>query len=294
MPADASVPTIDPLLSALVLLECALLLGGSVFLLLRVRSLAPRLLGASPCPLPPSGLRGGELLIGASSAFVGALVLQQLVAVAADPRFPAPADGSLGFFHVLAGAGFQLGLLGGLLFSWFFFLQPSRRSAERTAHPPHPAVSARRVLRGGFLTFLGALCAVAPLSLLWQTLLDSLGIDAPPQDLITLFHRSGDAVSLTVMVALAVVVAPVTEELLFRVGLFRWLRTRVPRGVALLLPAVVFAAIHGHLSILVPLVALAVVLALGYEHYGHPGVPIVAHALFNLNTIALVLAGLPT
>lgn len=294
MPADAFPQPVDPLLAALVLLECALLLGGSVFLLLRVRSLAPRLLGAAPTPLPASGLRGGELLTGFVFAFVGALVLQQLVAVAANTRFPAPEDGSLGFFHVLAGAGFQLGLLGGLLFFWFVFLPPARRNAERIAPPPRPAVPARRVLRGGFLTFLGALCVVAPLSLLWQRLLDHLGIDAPPQDLITLFHRSGDAVSLSVMVLLAVVIAPVTEELIFRVGLFRWLRTRVPRGVALLLPAVVFAAIHAHFSILVPLTALAVVLALGYEHYGHPGVPILAHALFNLNTIALVFAGLPT
>ena len=38
----------------------------------------------------------------------------------------------------------------------------------------------------------------------------------------------------------------------------------------------------------------ALVLALAYENYGHVGVPMLAHALFNLNTIALVLAGFPS
>ena len=57
--------------------------------------------------------------------------------------------------------------------------------------------------------------------------------------------------------------------------------------------AAIFAVIHGNLAVLMPLVVLAVVLALGYEHYGHPAVPILAHALFNLNTIALLLAGFP-
>ena len=121
----------------------------------------------------------------------------------------------------------------------------------------------------------------------------AMGANAPPQDLISLFDRSGDGLSLSIMIALAVLVAPLTEELLFRVGLFRWLRTRAPRSVALFVPAIAFAMVHGNLAVLVPLVVLAVVLALGYEHYGHPAVPILAHALFNLNTIALLLAGFP-
>jgi membrane protease YdiL (CAAX protease family) len=292
--ADASVQTSDPLLVALVLFQCVLLLAGSAILVLNVRTISPRLLGTAPAPLPPSGLRGGELLIITGYAFGAALVLQQLVALAANPYFPKPIDKTLGFFHVLAGAGFQLGLLAGIALAWAQHLAPGRRPSYHPPHPEHPRVPALRVLRGGFLTFLCALCVVGPVSLLWRTLLDRLDIEAPTQDLITLFHRSGDAVSLSIMVLLAVVIAPVTEEIIFRVGIFRWLRTRVPRVVALLLPALIFAAIHNHLSILVPLVVLAVILALGYEHYGHPGVPILAHALFNLNTIALVLAGLPT
>jgi membrane protease YdiL (CAAX protease family) len=105
--------------------------------------------------------------------------------------------------------------------------------------------------------------------------------------------RSGDTASLAIMVVLAVVIAPVTEELVFRVGLFRWLRTRPLRGVALFVPAAGFAALHGYLAVFLPIVVLAVCLALAYERSGHPLVPITAHALFNLNTVVLLLAGFP-
>jgi membrane protease YdiL (CAAX protease family) len=33
--------------------------------------------------------------------------------------------------------------------------------------------------------------------------------------------------------------------------------------------------------------------SLAYEHTGNIGTPIVAHALFNLNTVILIFSGLP-
>ena len=158
---------------------------------------------------------------------------------------------------------------------------------------PVPPVRLRVALLEGGSTFLTLLPIVSLTGFLWKSLLDFLGVKAQPQDLVTLFARTGDFASLAVMIGLAVLVAPVTEELVFRVGLFRWLRTRIPRSLALFLPAVAFAALHGNLAVLVPLVVLAVCLALAYERVGHPLVPMVAHALFNLNTLVLLLAGLP-
>lgn len=285
-----------PVLTALLSVQALFVLGGAACLMLRVRALPGRFLGLAPTPLTPSALRASELFLGAAFAFGGAFILQQIVSVAAARCFPPPSDGSLGFFHVLAGGGFQLGLLAGLAHAWFWHLRPERRARilpPVEPSPPHAPASLGRVLRGGFITFLVALAVVGPISLLWQTLLDRLGFDTKPQDMITLFSQTGDTVSLAFMIVLAVVIAPLTEELAFRVGLFRWLRTRTFRGVALFGPALVFAAIHGNLAVLLPLAVLAVVLALGYEHFGHPAVPIIAHALFNLNTIALILAGLP-
>jgi uncharacterized protein len=60
----------------------------------------------------------------------------------------------------------------------------------------------------------------------------------------------------------------------------------------------VFASLHieswqtlDGISSLGPLLALAVIFSLAYERTGHIGTPIVAHALFNLNTVALILSG---
>jgi membrane protease YdiL (CAAX protease family) len=90
------------------------------------------------------------------------------------------------------------------------------------------------------------------------------------------------------MIALAVLVAPLAEEFVFRAGLFRYLRTRLPRSAALLVPAVVFAVLHGNYASFGPLVALAIVFSVAYERTGHIGTTIVAHALFNLNTLLAI------
>jgi hypothetical protein len=104
--------------------------------------------------------------------------------------------------------------------------------------------------------------------------------------------RNANAPSLLALIAvLAVVLAPVAEELVFRAGLFRYLRTRVPRAVALAAPALLFAALHANLVAFAPLAVFGVLLALAYEQSGRLIVPVIAHALFNLHTLALVLSG---
>ena len=55
--------------------------------------------------------------------------------------------------------------------------------------------------------------------------------------------------------------------------------------------AIVFGALHGNYVAFLPLVAFGVILSLAYERTGSILVPMVAHSLFNLNTILLVIAG---
>jgi membrane protease YdiL (CAAX protease family) len=92
---------------------------------------------------------------------------------------------------------------------------------------------------------------------------------------------------------------PAAEEILFRAGLFRYLRTRIPRWAAIGLTSALFGALHVSwgspmvgLQSLLPLTALAVVFCLAYERTGLIGTTIVAHALFNLNTMFLVVSGI--
>ena len=288
LPDTASSPLLVPLLVT----ESLLLLFGLGLLIARRRLLLPRFLGAPPAPLPPSEFRPTELFLAIAFAFGGAVVFQVATAFACQRFLPSHEPGGGGISGILSGAGFQIGLLAGLGHVWFWHLRPDRRPPPLTPTPPHPELSLARILRGGFFTFLIGLLVVVPSAILWQSFIKWCGVDAPPQDLVTLFREINDPFSLVLLIGMVVLLAPLTEELAFRVGLFRWLRGRAPRAIALLLPAIVFAGVHGYVSAFGPLAALAVVLALGYEHYGHPAVPMLAHALFNLNSVALLLAGI--
>jgi membrane protease YdiL (CAAX protease family) len=270
---------------------------------------AERFLGLAPAGLSPSPFRASEIFLAAAFAFGGAIILQTLAAQIVPRWFPKAADGTLGTYDILLGSAFQLGLLAGLGHAWFWHLRPSRRAADAPSSPsayplPVPtaaplsssvpaAVSFAAALREGAMSFVTLLPLVWAVGFLWKGTLDLLGVDSSPQDIVSLFVATGDRVALGVMIVLAVLVAPVTEELVFRIGLFRWLRGRAPRAVVLFAPAAAFAALHGNTAAFLPLVVLAVVLSLAYERVGHPLVPIVAHSLFNLNTLALLLAGLP-
>ena len=148
-----------------------------------------------------------------------------------------------------------------------------------------------QALGSGVVTFLISLPVLTAVSLLWQLLLRLVHYPINPQDSIELLRHT-DSLGLKItLVSVAILVAPISEELIFRAGLFRYLRTRSKRWMALLLPAVLFALLHLDVGSFVPLVTLAVVFALAYERTGNIGTTMVAHALFNLNSALLVLAG---
>jgi len=153
-------------------------------------------------------------------------------------------------------------------------------------------------LKSGLVTFLVVLPLVVGAELAWEFVLTRLGLPMENQDLMDILQRAHSPWLVASLVAVATLVAPVAEELVFRVGLFRYFRTRSPRWAALLLTSVLFGALHVHwggkfegLPSLAPLVVLAGVFCLAYERTGLIGTTIVAHALFNLNTFVQVVAG---
>jgi membrane protease YdiL (CAAX protease family) len=131
---------------------------------------------------------------------------------------------------------------------------------------------------------------VAATSLIWQSLLEFSGVPAEKQDLIRMFLEVKSPLLLVLMMILACIGAPIMEELVFRAGIFRYARTRLPRWATLLVPACLFAALHNNLASFAPLVALGVLFSLAYERTGRIATSIVAHALFNLNSLVLLLA----
>jgi len=153
-------------------------------------------------------------------------------------------------------------------------------------------------LRSGLATFLIA-TPILYLALWASELgLTKMGFPVEKQAVVDMFEAMHSTPLKVCFVAVAATVVPAAEELVFRAGLFRYFRTRMPRWVAILGTSVLFGAAHvgwgEHMSGLasaLPLVVLACVYCLAYERTGTIGTTIVAHALFNLNMTILILLG---
>ena len=184
-------------------------------------------------------------------------------------------------FLVVAGSGGQIGLLAGGAIGLRKFRGVC--IAGPTVRPG--------IFVSGLATFLISLPILTVTSLAWRAILRFIGLPEEHQDLVDLFAHAESPVVLSVLILLAIVIAPIAEEFLFRAGLFRYFRTRVSRWLALVAPGLLFAMLHMNFASFAPLVVLAVIFSLAYERTGRIGTSIVAHALFNLNTIMLIFSG---
>lgn len=86
-----------------------------------------------------------------------------------------------------------------------------------------------------------------------------------------------------------VVFAPLNEELFYRGGLFAMLRGKMGRLGAVALSGLIFGLVHGNVAAMIPLTLFGMWLAYLYDSTADLRVPIVIHALFNLNTVCWVL-----
>lgn len=217
------------------------------------------------------------VMVGSFIAVTGASMLARPLGIRGDAA------------TVMNGAGAQLGMLAGVaLYRW-------RNERSLVTAPLSRLIE---VLPAGGATFLISLPLLLTTAAAWEFVLEQLGLPTARQDLIGMFANADSPWLLATMISLAVIIAPLTEEYVFRAGVFRFLRTHVPRWLALLLPAAVFASLHVNwntlqgLASLAPLVVLAVVFSIAYERTGRIGTCVVAHALFNLNTILVIFSGL--
>lgn len=84
----------------------------------------------------------------------------------------------------------------------------------------------------------------------------------------------------TTLALLAVIAAPLCEELIFRGLVFRGLRRSTHPMVAIIASAAIFALVHPPVSF-VPVFGLGIVTALSFERTGRLLAPICAHAVYN-------------
>lgn len=130
-------------------------------------------------------------------------------------------------------------------------------------------------------------------SLLWTNVLsafEAAGVieTIEPQELITLFQGGGDPVAIGLLVAFAVILAPVVEELVFRGCVYRFLKSQTTLLPAQILSGCVFSFMHANLLSFVPLVIVGVLLARVYEKSGNLMVAIWFHAFFNAFSLLML------
>lgn len=116
-----------------------------------------------------------------------------------------------------------------------------------------------------------------------------LGSEAKLQPLVELYQaavRNRDWTVIWHTCLAAAVIAPISEEILFRGYLYQGLKRFIGPIPSAILGAVLFAAIHPTAAGLPGLTLLALALTIAFEWSGSLLVPIVMHALFNSLSLA--------
>jgi membrane protease YdiL (CAAX protease family) len=133
------------------------------------------------------------------------------------------------------------------------------------------------------------LFAAFPLIYLADTLAQRfLGSGSSKQQIVEMFNGSQTLQQRAMIIVLAVVIAPLTEEFMFRFFLYGVLRRYFGRIAGVLVNGSLFAAVHMHVPSFGPLLVLAACFTLAYEWSGSILVSMTMHALFNsLSLVAL-------
>jgi membrane protease YdiL (CAAX protease family) len=145
----------------------------------------------------------------------------------------------------------------------------------------------RLSFRRAFVTGFVLLIVAYPLILMadWMTARLSGSSESSRQGIIELFSGSQIFEQRVLIIVLAVAVAPLAEEFIFRFFLYGVLRRYAGRVVGLVLSSLLFAAVHAHLPSFAPLFVLGACFTLAYEWSGSLLVSMTMHAMFNSLTL---------
>lgn len=118
-----------------------------------------------------------------------------------------------------------------------------------------------------------------------------LGGDSSKQGIVELFDGSNTIEQRVLIIVLAVAIAPIAEEFMFRFFLYGVLKRYIGRAGSLIFTALLFAAVHAHLPSFAPLFVLGVCFTLAYEWSGSILVSMTMHSLFN--SLSLIFLAFP-
>lgn len=148
------------------------------------------------------------------------------------------------------------------------------------------AASPGRVLLFGLLCLL----ATYPIVSLLASMVTSGGATTTDEDAMVGFLRSAASWrDRGVAIGFAVVVAPFTEEVIFRGYLYGVIRQYAGRFAAAVTSAILFATVHHNIPAIPALFVLGIGFALAYERTGSLLAPMLMHVLFNTATVVAIL-----
>jgi membrane protease YdiL (CAAX protease family) len=264
-----------------------LLLAGSLvsFVILVIRIGRSHRLGKEPVPpwpLTPSNFLLFIIALVLWFVLSGAAMLQVYNFISDDGSDPGTGISVIGGFILQAG----------MLYLFLRFRFHYRSPNEGPLSPR--ILSLGQSLLSGLFYFLASLPVVYGVGIVWNGVLEILRqrgfeVDLPLQDAVLIFQETESPLTFFGLLLLAVVVAPIVEESVFRAGVYRFLKGRISLTLSLFISGLLFGMIHGNLQSLPGLIAVGVCLGLAYELSGSIRVPIFFHAFFNLNSIIWIL-----
>lgn len=142
----------------------------------------------------------------------------------------------------------------------------------------------------GLILLLASLPALLVLTLAFHFALHLLGYRPSLQEVAFVMAEENQRWMRIYFVVLAVGIAPIFEEILFRGMLLPVLARRYGGWAAMLVTSFLFAVIHGHLPSFLTLFVLSGALSLAYIFSGSLVVPIAMHAIFNAITTAILMS----
>lgn len=202
--------------------------------------------------------------------------------MSASAKAPGGAPDEIGVGSLVTGGLVQAGLCAAILAVLIMRRHPIGRIMGLNAMP-----FGRQMAWSFFF-----LAASLPLMDLLSRVSISLHGGEPAPQAIVDFARSVESPEGQMAVILfAVIVAPVTEEFLFRGFLYPALKSSLGPFFAIMLSSALFGMIHMNAQAALPLGALGFVMALAYERTGSLLAPMTVHAMFN--AASLVVMRLP-
>src|SRR6267378_2643065 len=114
------------------------------------------------------------------------------------------------------------------------------------------------------------------------------GSGSSRQGIVELFSSSQLLEQRIIIIVVAVAVAPIAEEFVFRFFLYGVFKRYFGRFLGIIFSALLFAGVHAHLPSLAPLFVLGSCFAIAYEWSGSILVSMTMHALFNSFMLTLL------